>query len=82
MNKYVALIQGPKEYLKDEVRVEKFEITQEDIADCREGFEEDTDEEIVEYLLEEYQNAWEQRWCGVQIFTLAQYRIIDPNFQW
>ena len=80
MHKLVAIIQGPKEYLKREVRVERFEITQEEIDECREGDE--SDAEVLEYITEEYCNEWAQRWCNVQLFTLAQYRIIDPTFEW
>ena len=79
MHKYVAIIQGPKEYLKEEVLVEEFAITQEEIDECREEGEED--DEVIEYILEEYCNAWEQRWCRAQVFTLGQYRIIRPDFK-
>ena len=79
-HKFVALVTGPKEYLKEEVLVEPFEITQEEIDECREG--EESDEEVIEYILEEYGNAWGQRWCHAQVFTLGQYRIISPDFQW
>ena len=79
MHKYVALITGPKEYLKEEVRVETFEITQEEIDECREGDE--SDEQVIDYILDEYHNAWEQRWCRAQVVTLGQYKIIHPDFQ-
>lgn len=79
-NKYVAIIRGPKEYLKEETLIEKFEITQEEIDECREAGEQD--EEVIEYIIEEYHNEWEQRWCRAQVFTLGQYKIIDPDFQW
>jgi hypothetical protein len=80
MHKYIALIQGPKEYLKEEVLIEKFEITQEEIDDCREQGE--SDEQVIDYIIEEYNNSWEQRWCHVQLFTIGQYRIINPTFEW
>lgn len=79
MHKYVAIITGPKEYLKEEVRVETFEITQEEIDECRE--EDESDEQVIDYILDEYHNAWEQRWCRVQVVTLSQYKIIHPDFQ-
>lgn len=80
MNRYVAIVKGPKEYLKGEVLIETFEITQEEIDECRE--EGESDEEVIEYIIEEYHNEWEQRWCHAQVFTLGQYRIIHPDFQW
>jgi len=79
-NKYVALVTGPKEYLKEEVLVEQFEISQAEIDECREG--EESDEEVIAYILEEYENEWAQRWCHVQLFTLGQYKIIRPDFKW
>lgn len=79
MHKYVAVITGPKEYLNEELRVERFYITEEDIADCRE--EGESEEETIEYILKEYRAEWEQRWCHAQLFTEAQYKIIDPDFQ-
>jgi hypothetical protein len=80
MYKYVALVTGPKEYLKEEVLIETFEITQEEIDDCRES--EESDEQVIEYIIEDYNNGWEQRWCRAQVFTLSQYRIVDPFFEW
>jgi hypothetical protein len=80
MYKYVAIVKGPKEYLKEEVLVETFEITQEEIDECREDGE--SDEQVIDYILDEYAAEWEQRWCHAQVFTLGQYRIIRPDFQW
>jgi hypothetical protein len=80
MHKYVAVVQGPEPYLKGGVLIERFEITKEEIDECRDGDE--YDEEVIEYIIEEYHNAWEQRWCRAQLFTIGQYRIIDPNFIW
>lgn len=80
MHRYIAIVKGPKEYLKEEVLLEKFEITQEDIDEFRER--EESDDEVIDYIVEEYCNEWEQRWCHAQVFTLGQYKIIYPDFQW
>jgi len=80
MHKYVMLISGPITYLKDGPKIEKFEITQEEINDCREGDE--GDDEVINYILEEACAEWEQRWCRAQVFTLAQWRVVQPAFEW
>lgn len=79
MHKYVAIIQGPVEYLKEGVLVEEFKITQEEIDECREDDEDDA--QVIDYILEEYHNTWEQGWCHAQVFTLGQYKIICPDFK-
>ena len=79
MNTYIAIITGPKEYLKEGVKVEQLKITQEEIDENRE--EGESDKEVIDYIIEEYRNEWEQRWCKVQLLTPAQYRMFDPNFK-
>lgn len=66
MYTYVAIITGPKEYLKEESRMEKIFISREDIEACRE--EGESEEETIEYILGEYQAEWEQLWCKVLFF--------------
>lgn len=78
--KYVAVITGPVEYLNSKTRIETFEITQEEIDECRE--EGESDEQVIDYILEEFNNEWEQRWCRAHVFTLGQYRILNPDFIW
>ena len=80
MYKYVLLITGPIEYLKDGPKIEKLEITQDEIDECRE--EGESDEEVIDYILEEACAEWEQRWCHAQVFTLGQWGILQPNFEW
>jgi hypothetical protein len=71
MRNYVMIITGPKEYLKDSPKIEKFTITQEEIDELREG--EESDDEVIEYILEEVCAEWEQRWCKAQVFTENQW---------
>lgn len=69
--RFKAIVEGPKEYLKNGVLIEDFEITEEDIED----FLEDggTREEAIEYFKEEYCSAWEQRWCKVSLIGMDEF---------
>ena len=80
MHKYILLISGPITYLKEGPKIEKFIITQEEIDECRE--EGESDEEVIEYILEEACAEWEQRWCRAQAFTESQWRVVQPKFEW
>ena len=71
---YVAIIKGPKEYLDEGFRIEKFEITQEEIDDfLEEGKEGETEEDAIQYYREEYMSEWEQRWCSVHLLNEAEF---------
>jgi hypothetical protein len=72
MYKYVILITGPHPYLEGGPKIEEFTITQDEISELREGDE--TDEEVIEYILEEACAEWEQRWCKAQVFTKTQWK--------
>ena len=78
MHKYVLLITGPHPYLKGGPKIEKFEITQEEIDECREGDE--SDEEVIDYILDEACAEWEQRWCRAQVFTEVQWKNFASDF--
>jgi hypothetical protein len=80
MHKYILLISGPITYLKEGPKIEKFIITQEEIDELREGGE--SDEEVIDYILEEACAEWEQRWCRAQVFTESQWRVVQPAFEW
>jgi len=73
--KFKAIISGPKEYLPEGVRIEDFEITEQDVLEAIEE-EEESSEEVINYLKEEYCAAWEQRWCKVNLITLEEYEAI------
>lgn len=74
---FKLLITGPKEYLKDGVLVEDLEITAEEIEELRE--EGETDNDVIQYILEEEINGWAQRWCRCQAFTLNEWQQIKKN---
>jgi hypothetical protein len=72
--KYKAIVTGPKEYLKDGILVEDFEITENDVLEVIE--EGESSEDVIDYLIEEYCATWEQRWCKVTLLTLEEYEEI------
>jgi len=76
--KFKAIISGPKEYLPDGVKIEDFEITEEDVLEAIED-EDGSSEEAINYLKEEYCAAWEQRWCKVNLLTLEQFEAIKNS---
>ena len=76
--KFKAIISGPKEYLPGGVKIEDFEITEEDVLGAIED-EDGSSEEAINYLKEEYCAAWEQRWCKVNLLTLEQFEAIKNS---
>jgi hypothetical protein len=75
--KFVALISGPEEYLPVGVKIENFEITEEEVLDVIEDGE--SSEDAINYLKEEYVAEWGQRWCKVVLFTLEEYEKFKGN---
>jgi|LakMenEpi03Aug12_release.lakeMendotaPanAssembly.Ray.scaffolds.fasta_scaffold1942712_1 hypothetical protein len=76
--KFKAIITGPPEYLPGEVKVEDFEITEEDVLDVIE--EGESSDDAIKYIKQEYCAAWEQHWCSVQLLTLEQFEeLTRPN---
>lgn len=74
---FKLLITGPKEYLKDGVLLEDLTITREEIEELRE--EDETDDDVIQYILEEEVNGWAQRWCKCQVFTLEEWQQLKKN---
>jgi hypothetical protein len=75
--KYKAIITGPKEYLPFGVRIEEFEITQEEIDDYLAEDDSETEEDAINYYKEDYIASWEQNWCKVQLLTDAEIDELD-----
>jgi hypothetical protein len=76
--KFKAIISGPKEYLPGGVKIEDFEITEEDVLGAIED-EDGSSEEAINYLKEEYCAAWEQRWCKVNLIPLDEFEAIKNS---
>jgi len=70
--KFKAIITGPEAYLPEGVKIEDFEITEEDVLEVIE--EGESSEDAIAYIKEEYCAEWEQHWCKVILVTLEQYK--------
>ncbi|NBW56709.1 hypothetical protein EBR43_02775 [bacterium] len=69
--KFYLRITGPKEYLPEGTKYEEHTIYREDIEDARE--EDEMDQDVIEYLIEEEIASWEQRWCTAIQITKEEY---------
>ena len=67
MREYKVIITGPKVYLPEGIRVEDIIITDEEIEDNLE--EDQTEEECIQYILNDIVSEWEQRWCSAIVVT-------------
>lgn len=74
---FKLLITGPNEYLKDGVLLEDLTITDGEIKELRE--DDETDDDVIQYILEEEVNGWAQRWCKCQVFTLEEWQQIKKK---
>lgn len=72
--KFKVIITGPKEYFPERLRVEDFEITEQEVLEVIE--EGETSEDVIEYLKEEYCAEWEQHWCRAVILSLEDFEKI------
>jgi hypothetical protein len=71
VHKFYLLVSGPKVYLPEGTKVEEHSITQEDIDEWIEDGE--TEQDVIDYFIEEEIAAWEQRWCQAVQITEDQY---------
>jgi hypothetical protein len=79
---YVAIIKGPKAYLPEGTKFEKFEITQDEIDDFLEDGEEgETEEDAIQYYKEEYAAEWEQRWCSTTFLSESEFNALYNSVQ-
>lgn len=83
MRKYIAIINGPEHIIKGGMLIEKFEITDEDIADYLEDADPgETEDYAITYYMGDYTNEWEQRFCSVAFLTEEDfdtlYGDMDP----
>jgi hypothetical protein len=76
--KFKAIITGPEAYLPEGVKIEDFEITENDVLEVIE--EGESSEDAIAYIKEEYCAEWEQHWCKVSLVPLEQYeKILKKN---
>jgi len=75
--KFKAIITGPEEYLHGGVKIEDFEISEQDVLEVIE--EGESSEDAIAYIKEEYEAEWGQHWCRVSLLTLEQYELIKTS---
>lgn len=78
---YIAIIKGPKPYLPEGIKFEKFEITQEDIDEFLEEGQHDRWEDAIQYYKEEYAAEWEQHWCSVTFLSESEFNELYNSVQ-
>ena len=79
MNKiFYLLITGPESIVPEGFKVEKLVITQEDIEESRE--EGDTDNDVINYIIDDEAGGWEQHFCKVQVLSEKKYqKFLEKN---
>jgi hypothetical protein len=79
MNKiFYLLITGPESIVPEGFKVEKLVITQEDIEESRE--EGDTDNDVINYIIDDEAGGWEQHFCRVQVLSEKKYqKFLEKN---
>ena len=79
MNKiFYLLITGPESIVPEGLKVEKLVITQEDIEESRE--EGDTDDDVINYIIDDEAGGWEQHFCRVQVLSEKKYqKFLEKN---
>jgi hypothetical protein len=85
MRKYIAIIKGPEHIIKGGMLIEKFDITDEDIAAYFEHEDVDPvefEDHAITYYMGDYTDDWEQKSCTVSFLTEEQfdtlYGEMDP----
>jgi hypothetical protein len=73
--RFYLMVKGPVVYLPEGTRLEEHVITQEDIDDSIE--EGETEQDVIDYLIEEEIAAWEQHWCTAVIITEEEYNKLN-----
>ena len=71
VKKFYLLVKGPMERLPGGTKLEEHAITQEEIDETIEDGE--TEQEVLDYFIEEEIAAWEQRLCTAVLITEEEY---------
>ena len=68
---FYLIITGPSEIVENGLKVEKLIITPEDIEEAREDG--DTDDDVINYIIDDEAGGWEQHFCRIQVFDEKKY---------
>jgi hypothetical protein len=75
--KFISIVSGPREYVKDGLLVEDFVIAQDEIDEAmNEDVDFDTEEDAIKYLIEEEIDIWQQRFCTCIIIPESKRDIL------
>ena len=75
---FYLIITGPSEIVEDGFKVEKLIITPEDIEEAREDG--DTDDDVIDYIIDDEAGGWEQHFCRVQVLSEKKYqKFLEKN---
>lgn len=75
--KFISIVSGPREYVKDGLLVEDFVIAQDEIDEAmNEDVDFDTEEDAIKYLIEEEIDIWQQRFCTCIIIPESKIDIL------
>jgi hypothetical protein len=70
--KFYLIITGPTSIVENGFKVEELIITQEDIEEAR--GEDESDEDVINYIIDDEAGGWEQHFCRVQVFDERKYK--------
>jgi hypothetical protein len=70
--KFYLIITGPTSIVENGLKVEELIITQEDIEEARE--EDESDEDVINYIIDDEAGGWEQHFCRVQVLDEKKYK--------
>ena len=79
MRKYIAIIKGPEHIIKGGMLIEKFDITDEDIAAYFEHEDVDPvefEDHAITYYMGDYTDDWEQKSCTVSFLTEDDFNTL------
>ena len=76
---FYLLVTGPEVYLPGGRKLEAITVTQEEIDEMRD--EDETDQDVIDYLIEEEIAEWAQRWCTAQVITKREYEKLKELYE-
>lgn len=76
--KFISIVSGPQEYVKDGLLVKDFVITQDEIDEAMKESDDDfdTDDDVMKYIIEEEIDMWQQRFCTCIIIPESKKDIL------
>ena len=77
MHKFFLIITGPHPYLQAGPKIDEYSISQEEIDENRE--DDESDDEVINYLLGEAIAEWEQRWCRAFVLSEEEFKYLKKS---